>query len=211
LARPNTNPSLRVVILGHRGSPLTEAAVLSVRASPRAVLTATVHGRATVGEIRSKTPDIVVVAGYHYRVGPVMRAVARVATVGLHPSLLPAYRGSYPLWWALRNGESKVGLTLYLLDDGIDTGPIISQASITVRPRDTFASLYRRVVEHAPELIVPALSDFAEVRDLPPTRAQPVTDAKFYRTPSLGARVLMKARWEIRRLVGLVPRPRGHR
>ena len=63
-------------------------------------------------------------------------------SICFHPSLLPRYRGRSAMNWALINGETKTGLTLFWVDEGIDTGPILLQKEVNVDPDDTTGSLY---------------------------------------------------------------------
>jgi len=79
---------------------------------------------------------------------------------GLHASLLPDYAGGAPLVWALINGESEVGITMFRLADGIDDGDIAGQRSTSVSDEDTIATVYSRIEDLAVELVrdtVPAL------------------------------------------------------
>ena len=64
--------------------------------------------------------------------------------INIHPSLLPRHRGPSPTYWVLRNKEPETGLTCHYIDDGIDTGEIISQASIPVTPHDTLNSIIEK-------------------------------------------------------------------
>jgi hypothetical protein len=84
--------------------------------------------------IRRLDPDIFVVHT-KYIVGPSVRALARVASIGGHPGITPFYRGADSPVWALLRGEvHMVGCTVFLLDDGIDTGPILAQERVPITP-----------------------------------------------------------------------------
>lgn len=131
-------------------------------------------------------------------IGPRQRSAARLGAVGLHPALLPAYRGSYPLWWALRDGAREVGLTMYHLDDGIDTGPIIDQRRVPVERGDTFASLYVRVAALAP-VMLRELLDYATAHDALPAGTPQTGEHRTYPTPSRPTRAAMKAWWSLTR------------
>ncbi|HYJ15704.1 MAG TPA: methionyl-tRNA formyltransferase [Candidatus Limnocylindria bacterium] len=65
-----------------------------------------------------------------------------LGSICFHPSLLPKYRGASAINWALINGEAITGLSLFWVDKGIDTGPILLQKEVTVEPNDTTGSLY---------------------------------------------------------------------
>jgi methionyl-tRNA formyltransferase len=104
-------------------------------------------------------PDAFLVVGWYHLVPRRWRDLA--PAYGLHASLLPDYRGGAPLVWAIINGERKTGLTLFRLDDGVDKGPIVGQASTYIDSDDTIASVYTRVEELAVALLsehLPALA-----------------------------------------------------
>ena len=69
-------------------------------------------------------------------------SVPRLGSICFHPSLLPKYRGASAINWALIKGEAITGLTLFWVDPGIDTGPILLQKEIKIDPDDTTGSLY---------------------------------------------------------------------
>ncbi|WP_449063264.1 formyltransferase family protein [Planomonospora algeriensis] len=90
----------------------------------------------------------------------VMKAFPR-GIVNLHPSLLPYNRGRQPAVWSIIDG-TPAGVTLHMIDEGIDTGPVLAQQEVAVHPHDTGSSLYRRLEEAAVELFLrtwPALRD----------------------------------------------------
>lgn len=79
--------------------------------------------------------------------------LARWPTFGVHASLLPRYAGGAPLVWAIIEGQKKVGVTLFQLDDGVDSGPIVSQRAIRVQRDDDIASILAQVEEQTMQLI----------------------------------------------------------
>jgi methionyl-tRNA formyltransferase len=86
--------------------------------------------------------DLAILAFVSYIVPPQVFSVPRLGSICFHPSLLPKYRGASAINWALINGESVTGLTLFWVDKGIDTGPILLQKQVNVEPDDTTGSLY---------------------------------------------------------------------
>ena len=118
-------------------------------------------------------PDFFFVLGWYHIIPRSIRAVAPV--LGIHYSLLPDYAGGAPLVWALINGESEVGATLFQLDGGVDTGPILGQVRVSVGPRETIATLYRRVGEASLEMMREALAAWTRGEAAP--EAQP-TDGR---------------------------------
>jgi methionyl-tRNA formyltransferase len=175
---------VRVYVAGAPAAPITEATLVALARNPEADLVGLDLRRIDPTRIRDASPDLLVSAAHESMIRTPELGVARVGSVGLHPGLLPRYRGSHPLWWAIRNHETEAGLTLYVLDDGIDSGPIIAQTRAAIEPADTFASLYRRVAR----LVGPMLDDLIEVvaatDALPPSLPQDGSLATYFGPPS---------------------------
>jgi len=88
----------------------------------------------TLAALRRLDPDIFLVHT-KFMVGPKARMLAPVAVIGGHPGITPCYRGAYSPFWALLHGRpDMVGLSVFLLDDGIDTGPLLFQERLPVVP-----------------------------------------------------------------------------
>jgi len=87
---------------------------------------------------RAYEPDVGLCAGYSWRLPPEVRAIPRLGVVNSHPSLLPRHRGPYPISWAIREGDAELGMTIHLMDEQFDTGPILAQGS---RPMPTGSSI----------------------------------------------------------------------
>ncbi|MDH7500554.1 MAG: methionyl-tRNA formyltransferase, partial [candidate division NC10 bacterium] len=104
-----------------------------------------------VAQIRKWKPDFMLVVGWYHLVPRVIREIAPAG--GLHASLLPDYSGGAPLVWAIINEEKKTGITLFLLSDGVDNGPIIGQVEVPIHFEDTIAALYERVEEAGLQLL----------------------------------------------------------
>jgi methionyl-tRNA formyltransferase len=86
--------------------------------------------------------DLAILAFVSFIVPRQVFSVPRLGSICFHPSLLPKYRGASAINWALIKGESVTGLTLFWVDQGIDTGPILLQKEVKVEPDDTTGSLY---------------------------------------------------------------------
>ena len=86
--------------------------------------------------------DLAILAFVSFIVPRQVFSVPRLGSICFHPSLLPKYRGASAINWALINGESVTGLTVFWVDQGIDTGPILLQKEVKVAPDDTTGSLY---------------------------------------------------------------------
>jgi len=134
--------------------------------------------------LRAAAPDLLISAGHQYLIAPAEIAVPRLGTVGLHPALLPRYRGSHPLWWALHNHESEAGITLYRLDAGIDTGPIIAQRAVPILPNDTFRSLYLRTVKEIRPILAELQVAITRTGEMPAGTVQDERLATYFGPPS---------------------------
>jgi len=93
-------------------------------------------------EFVSYNADLAILAFVTQIVPAHVFSVPRLGSVCFHPSLLPKYRGASAINWALINGETTTGVTLFWVDQGIDTGPILLQKEVAVEPDDTTGSLY---------------------------------------------------------------------
>ena len=87
---------------------------------------------ATTRLLEDLRPDLVIAACYPWRLSHRARAAARYGILNIHPSLLPNGRGPDPVFWVYRHGARETGVTLHLMDDGLDTGPILAQQRMTV-------------------------------------------------------------------------------
>jgi folate-dependent phosphoribosylglycinamide formyltransferase PurN len=92
-------------------------------------------------------PDLIISTNFSHYIGKRARAVARRATLNLHKSHLPHYRGMAPSFYALLDGAREVGATLHVVDDGFDTGDLVRQVRVPVEPSDSVYSLNRKTSE----------------------------------------------------------------
>ena len=86
--------------------------------------------------------DLAILAFVTVIVPPQVFSVPKLGSICFHPSLLPKYRGASAINWAIIKGESITGLSLFWVDKGIDTGPILLQKEVRIEPDDTTGSLY---------------------------------------------------------------------
>ena len=93
-------------------------------------------------EFMALDADLAILAFVSFIVPPQVFSVPRLGSICFHPSLLPKYRGASALNWALIRGETVTGLSLFWVDPGIDTGPVLLQKAVTIAPDDTTGSLY---------------------------------------------------------------------
>ena len=85
-------------------------------------------------QLEAIAPDAIVVVAYGRIIPPWMLALPRLGCINLHASLLPKYRGAAPIQWAVAMGDAFTGNTTMLLEEGLDTGPILLQQTIEIGP-----------------------------------------------------------------------------
>lgn len=105
--------------------------------------------------------DAIVVACLLWRVPRWLRTLPRLAALNVHPSLLPALRGPQPEFWAMRLGLRETGVTIHLMDDGLDTGPILLQRPVAIPANVTLPALEATLATVGGELAGEALSRLA--------------------------------------------------
>jgi methionyl-tRNA formyltransferase len=93
-------------------------------------------------EFAALAADLAVLAYVTQIVPPSVFETPRLGSICFHPSLLPRYRGGSAINWQIINGETETGVSVFWVDPGIDTGPILVQKRATIRLHDTAGSLY---------------------------------------------------------------------
>jgi phosphoribosylglycinamide formyltransferase-1 len=109
---------------------------------------------ALTSAVAAHDPDLVVLAGFMRLVGPTYLQRFGGRTINTHPALLPAFPGPQAVKDTLDHGVKVTGATVILIDEGIDTGPIVAQAPVEVRPDDDEARLHERIKEVERSLLV---------------------------------------------------------
>ncbi len=79
--------------------------------------------------------------------------------INIHGSLLPAYRGAAPIQWAVINGERETGITIMRLDEGMDTGPMLSKRAVAIGEDETAGQLFERLAPVGAEMLIEALAE----------------------------------------------------
>jgi methionyl-tRNA formyltransferase len=93
--------------------------------------------------LRALEPDLVLCAGFPWKLPLEALEVPRLGVVNFHPSLLPRYRGPIPVGWAIRNGDREIGVTFHRMAAELDTGPILSQGRLTTAPSAAIGAIRR--------------------------------------------------------------------
>jgi phosphoribosylglycinamide formyltransferase 1 len=120
--------------------------------------------RAVVDLLRDRGIDVVVSAGYMRLLGPAVLEAYGGRWLNVHPSLLPAFPGTSGVADALAYGVRVTGVTVFFVDEGMDTGPVVMQEAIEVREDDDWDSLEARVHEVEHRLLPAATAALVEGR-----------------------------------------------
>jgi methionyl-tRNA formyltransferase len=118
---------------------------------------ARIKDQSSLGEIRALKPEVIVVMAYGQILPRDVLNVPCVASLNLHASLLPRWRGAAPIQAAIAAGDSETGITVMYMNEGLDTGEILLQRRIEIRPEETGGSLHDRLAQIAPEALLESL------------------------------------------------------
>jgi len=106
-------------------------------------------------------PDLLIVVAFGQIIPGTVLNSAKWGGINIHASLLPQYRGSAPIQWAVINNEKKTGLTTMFMDEGLDTGPILMQQEVDILEGETAVMLHDRLSSLAPGLLIKTLEGLA--------------------------------------------------
>jgi methionyl-tRNA formyltransferase len=112
---------------------------------------ATKHSLAPL--LRTHAPDLAICTGFPWLIPQDAIDVPRLGIVNGHPSMLPRYRGPFPIAWAVRNGETEIGMTYHLMDAGFDTGNVLAQTSMPLGDDESEETLFKRFPAVVSELL----------------------------------------------------------
>ncbi len=127
-------------------------------------------------------PDVFIVAAYAKILPKEILEIPRLGTIGVHPSLLPKYRGPSPIQSVILAGEKETGTTLYLLNEKMDEGPILAQKIISINSLFSNSQEFEnRLAEVSSELLIETLPKFVkgEITPLPQDEPQATYTKKF--------------------------------
>ncbi len=105
-------------------------------------------------EIQNTKPDLIIVAAYGQIIPKEILEVPKYGCLNVHPSLLPKYRGSSPVQAAILNGDKKTGVTIMLMDEKMDHGPILAQRALEIEEKETAGMLHNGLAELGARLLL---------------------------------------------------------
>jgi methionyl-tRNA formyltransferase len=121
----------------------------------------------TVDKLAALTPDLIVVAAFGLLLPPEVLNLPKFGCLNVHPSLLPRHRGASPMAAAILQGDEITGVTIILLDTGMDTGPILNQKEVPISDEDTTGSLSVKLAKVGAQLLMETLPLWIEGRKKP--------------------------------------------
>jgi methionyl-tRNA formyltransferase len=171
------------------------------------VKTGHVNDEAARAAVRDARIDWLFIVGWSQIAGPAMLQTPSRGVLGMHPTLLPQGRGRAAIPWAILRGLPVTGVTLFKLDDGVDTGPILAQRRVAVEDRETATTLYAKIDRAHVELLKESWS--AIVADRVPLQPQDETRASVWpgRKPEDGRLTAGMSVMEADRMIRAVTHP----
>ena len=135
----------------------------------------TLRDEAVREQLRGIEADLFVVAAYGLIFSQAVLDIPRSGCVNLHASILPAYRGAAPIPAAILNGDAETGVTLMMMERGLDTGPIVAVGRTPIEPTDTTETLTARLAQIGADLAVQLLPDLVDGEIVPTPQPEGAT------------------------------------
>ena len=127
-----------------------------------------------IEKVKSLGVDAAVVCSFNYKIPSILLNSTKDGFINVHPSLLPRYRGGNPYTRVIMNGETETGVTIHFMDEGFDTGDIITQKAYHIHSKATMGTLFNELNVIGIELLIQVLQAY-EQGELPRMK-QPVGD-----------------------------------
>jgi methionyl-tRNA formyltransferase len=156
----------------------------------------------TLALLAGLRPDLIVVACFPFILPAAARQLPRYGCLNLHPSLLPAYRGPIPIFWMARQGERQAGVTLHVMDEGVDTGDIVAQTAFEWPDGISRIELEQCCAVEGGHLLVEAVQQLArsgQLRHWP----QPQTGSSYFSWPT-DKELVIPTNWSARRAFNFI-------
>ena len=136
----------------------------------------------TMSVVRDWQPDLVISIYLNQMIRRELIDLPQAGCLNIHPALLPRNRGLFPYFWAIANGDEETGVTLHWVDEKFDTGDILLQEPIPLKPDDTMTSLQYKSAQIGTDMLVRGV-ELIEAGD-PPHIPQDNSQATYYSWPS---------------------------
>ncbi len=126
-----------------------------------------VREEAFIQQLQGLQPDLIIVAAFGQILPEKILRIPPLGCLNVHASLLPRYRGAAPIQRVLMNGEKKTGVTIMLMEKGLDTGDMLAQAEVTIMAEMNFGQLHDRLALVGAELLMKTLPAWQEGKITP--------------------------------------------
>ena len=160
LIKAGQPPTLVITLppeLAGRHSDYADLSTMAKLAGSTVLFTQNINARDVIDVMRRAEPDLCLIIGWSQICKAEFRAIARHGNIGFHPAPLPRFRGRAVIPWTILQGEATSGSTLFWLDEGIDSGPILLQTLFPVASDETARSLYSKQVANLAAMLPQAV------------------------------------------------------
>lgn len=157
---------------------------------------------ATLATLSAYEPDAICVACFSQRIPRSLLSLPCLGCLNVHPSLLPANRGPVPLFWTFRTGEEYAGVTIHLMDEGMDSGPILAQECIAVDDGVSYAELEAQCAGRGGQLLADCVWKLAQGSAIPVPQDE--TKSSYHPAPSSADFLIPVAAWGARHVYNFV-------
>lgn len=161
-----------------RGRKLQESAVkhYAVKAGLKVLQPTNLKSPHFLEELKELDPNLQVVVAFRM-LPKIIWSYPRYGTFNLHASLLPQYRGAAPINWAIINGEATTGVSTFFIDEKIDTGELIMQFSVPIKPDENAGQLHDKLMHTGTKLVVATLEQIKK-ESVKPQKQEETKDLK---------------------------------
>jgi methionyl-tRNA formyltransferase len=156
----------------------------------------------TIKTLSTYQPDMICVACFSKRIPRDVLDIPRLGCLNVHPSLLPANRGPEPLFWTFREGNEQTGVTIHLMDEGLDSGTMVAQETIEIPDGIGYSDLERMSAELGGKLL--AKSVWELYNGIARSVAQDETKSSYHSFPSDDDFVVPVAEWHARHVYNFI-------
>ena len=109
-------------------------------------------------------PDVIVIVAFGQIIPKEILDMPKYGCINVHASLLPAYRGAAPIQWAVMNGDEVSGVTIMKMDEGLDTGDMLTKVEVPLAADETGGSLFDKLAAAGAKLLVETLSKLEKAK-----------------------------------------------
>ncbi len=156
----------------------------------------------TVSTLTIYKPDMICVACFSLLIPPTILKLPRLGCLNVHPSLLPANRGPMPLFWTFREGCTTTGVTIHLMDEGMDSGDILAQETIVVPDGISYDQLEVQCATQGGKLLARTVWDLYEERAV--RIAQDEAKSSYHSFPTDDDYIVRAAAWDARHVYNFI-------